>query len=91
MSVNTKILKSPQEKLDILDRKMLTTHYRNLFRDLWKYLTALEEATGYPQEQSIVTSVYVLPCVIGLEAALNNLYYRCKTGLVTALKKSLKN
>ena len=83
-------LKATQDKLDTVDTTKLIGHDRHLPQDLCDVLTPLEGATNYTQRQNIVTSSYVVPCVIGLEAALNNMHFSYNTGLVTALKKSVK-
>jgi len=85
-----KAVKGPQDKLDIIDTTKLTAHHCNLLQDLCYILTPLEVATDYTQGKHIVTSSYVVPCEIGLKAALNNMHSRYNTGMVTALKKTMK-
>jgi len=60
-------------------------------QDISKTLTSLEESTDYTQEHDIVTSGYVVPYVIVLKAALNNMHSSYKIDPVTALKKYVKN
>jgi len=87
----TKARKGPQVKLDITDTTMLTAHDGCPLQNLCKVLTPLEEATDSTQGQTIVTSSYVVSCVIGFKGALNNMPSRYNICLVTSLKKFAKN
>jgi len=78
-------LKARHDKLDILDTRKFTAHDRKLLQDLCNVFTPFKEATDYRQGQNIVTSSYVVPCVIGLKAALNNVHSRYNIGLVAVL------
>ena len=73
----------------VLDCTKLTAYDRNLLQDLITILTPFEEATDIAQRQNIVSSSFVVPCVLRLKAELENMQSRYNCKLVAALKKSV--
>ena len=60
-----------------------------MLQDLITILTPFEEATDIAQRQNIVSSSFVVTCVLGLKVQLENMQSRYNCKLVAALKKSV--
>ena len=88
---STKNTKAPKIKLDIVDIAKLTAYDGNRLQYICNILTPLEKATHYTQGENIVTSSYIVTCVIVLTAVLNNVHSGYNNGLITILKILVKN
>ena len=85
------LLNVPVEKLQFLDCQQLNSYERVILNDLIEILTPFEEATDAIREQNIVTGSFVIPCIRGLQAALDSLKLKHKLAIVTDLLASLND
>uniref|UniRef100_A0A1X7TPU4 BED-type domain-containing protein n=1 Tax=Amphimedon queenslandica TaxID=400682 RepID=A0A1X7TPU4_AMPQE len=83
------LLSVPVENLQLLDCQQLSSYERVMLNDLIEILIPFEEATDALQEQDIVTGSFVIPCIRGLQAALDSLKLKHKSAIVTDLLASL--
>lgn len=83
------LLSVPVEKLQLLDCQQLSSYERVMLNDLIEILMPFEEATDALQEQDIVTGSFVIPCIRGLQAALDSFKLKHESAIVTDLLASL--
>lgn len=67
----------------------LTTHDKNLLRDMVEILTPFEDATKFVQIGCVPSAGYVLPCIRGLNHHFENMVSKYHSGLVRGLQQSL--
>ena len=65
------ISKVPKDKLYSLAAPQVTLYDRNMVIDLVEILTPFEDATMSVQIENDVASIYILPCMRGLESKLS--------------------
>lgn len=84
------VLKVPEDKLALLgDAPTMTSHDRNVLKDLVEILTPFEDATDIVQTSNVPSAGYVLPCVRGLLHHIDNCYTKFHSSFVQALRASL--
>ena len=85
------VLLVPESKLAEVDEApKLTSHERNVLRDIVEILTPFEEATDFVQTDCIPSAGYVLPCVRGLNHHVQGMASKYHSTFVLALKQSLR-
>ena len=57
------VLRIPKEKMEPLDTHILTACERKILEDLLEILTPFETTTHLIQEDNVITSSMVVPCV----------------------------
>ena len=83
------VLSIPADKPDQLDTQKLTYHERSLLTDLLEILSPFEEATDGIQKQNTTSASFIIPCIRGLNAVLNNTHSKFQSKLVSTLKSSV--
>ena len=76
--------------LQVENAPKLTTHDKNLLRDIVEILTPFEEATEFVQVGCVPSAGYVRPCIRGLNHHIENMVSKYHSGLVRGLQQSLQ-
>ena len=67
----------------------LTTHDRNILKDIVEILTPFQEATDFVQVSCVPSAGYIVPCVKGLQYHMDKISTKYHSSFVLALKESL--
>lgn len=85
------VLSIPESKLaELDDAPKLTSHDRNVLRDIIEILTPFEEATDFIQVSCIPSAGYVMPCVRGLSHHVQGMASKYHSSFVLTLRQSLR-
>ena len=85
------VLSVPESKLaELVEAPKLTSHERNILKDICEILTPFEEATDFVQTSCVPSAGYVLPCIRGLNHHMQAISSKYHSTFVLALKESLR-
>ena len=85
------VLSVSESKLaELGEAPKLTSHERNILRDIMEILIPFEEATDFVQIGCVPSAGYVLPCIQGLNHHVQGMVSKYHSTFVQALKQSLR-
>ena len=85
------VLSVPESKLaELVEAPKLTSHERNILKDICEILTPFEEATDFVQTSCVPSAGYLLPCICGLNYHMQAISSKYHSTFVLALKESLR-
>ena len=85
------VLSVSESKLaELGEAPKLTSHERNILRDIMEILTPFEEATDFVQIGCVPSAGYVLPYIQGLNHHVQAMVSKYHSTFVQALKQSLR-
>ena len=84
------VLNCPEDKLAQLNTTQLTKLDRSILTDMLDVLEPFEEATNVTQGDKIVTSSFIIPCIVALKRNLTTYNGKHNGKLVSALLASVK-
>ena len=85
------VLSVPHEELCVLDTIRLTAHDRGLLKDMVEILTPFEEATDFVQFEKALSSNFVVPCIRGLKAHLQEMCTKFDNRFIKTLQSSMQS
>ena len=88
--INSVLSVSESKLAELGEAPKLTSHERNILRDIMEILAPFEEATDFVQIGCVPSASYVMPCIRGLNHHVQGMVSKYHSTFVQGLKQSLR-